>query len=362
MPTAITPEGVIEVDGKLWKLRRNATASAAEFITARNAFREISQDSRWNPWVREDRADEYEQASMVMDQWRRAEPDHRMLTTKQIEADWFRQDRELEKARQRLEEERETRKALYDEERAEARLALLEQTSLVPHEVTELTQYQDETLLSKMDDTRRREMIIELERSIAARRIEIDRLTTLVGDPETVIDQNGWLPGERREAMLLHYRFERERRVRGLRTQIPEPTATVERKDRWKVTSLQHELNALLAVPPLTADDMCSDCSVPLADHGWRSMSGPCVAWPGQRARLRRPREILATGIREAEATEQQAPKPPKPEPPAVIPSGLPIYEIMQRLAQLQQQFPDAQVRRGQANRWELWPKTRDAG
>lgn len=98
MPTAITPEGVIEVDGKLWKLRRNATASAAEFITARNAFREISQDSRWNPWVREDRADEYEQASMVMDQWRRAEPDHRMLTTKQIEADWFRQDRELEES------------------------------------------------------------------------------------------------------------------------------------------------------------------------------------------------------------------------------------------------------------------------
>lgn len=356
MPTTTTPENVIEVDGKLWKPRRSATASAAEFIAARNAFREISQDSRWNPWVREDRADEYEQASMVMDQWRRAEPGHRMLTTKQIEASWVQKDRKGEKARQRREEERETRKALYDEERAEARLALLEQTSLVPHEVTELTQYYDGTLFPKMGDTRRREKIIELERSIAARRIEIDRLTTLVGDPDTVIDQNGWLPGERREAMLLHYRFERERRVRRLRGQIPELTATVERKDRWKVTSLQRELAALLAVPPLTGDDMCSDCPIPLADHGWRTMSGPCVAWPGQRAGLRRAREILATGVREAKATKPQA---PKPEPLAVIPSGLPICEIMERLAELQQQFPDAEVRRGRANRWELWPKNR---
>jgi hypothetical protein len=41
MATATTPEGVIEVDGKLWKLRRNATASAAEFIAARSAFREM---------------------------------------------------------------------------------------------------------------------------------------------------------------------------------------------------------------------------------------------------------------------------------------------------------------------------------
>lgn len=357
MPTATTPEGVIEVDGKLWKPRSNATTSAAKFIAARNAFREISQDSRWNPWVREDRADEYEQASMVMDQWRRSEPGHRMLTTKQIEAGWARQDREREKARQRREEERETRKTLYDEERAEARFALLEQTSLVPHEVTELTRCQDDTLFPKMDATRRREKIIELERSIAARRIEIDRLTPLVGGPETVVDQNGWLPGERREAMLLHYRFERERRVRGLRGQISELTATVEHKDRGKVRSLQGELDALLAIPPLTADDMCSDCPVPLADHGWRTMGGPCVAWPGQRARLRRAREILATGVREAEATKQQAPKPPKPEPLAVIPSGLPISEIMERLAELQQQFPDAEVRRGRANRWELWPK-----
>lgn len=293
----------------------------------------------------------------MMDQWRRAEPGHRMLTTKQLEARWARQDREREKTRERREQQREARKATYDEHRAEARLALFEQTSLVPHERDELAGYRDGTLFPKMDGTRRREKIADLEQSIADRRTEIDRLAPIVGDPETVVDQNGWLPSERREAMLLHYRFERERRVRALRTQIQEQASTIESTARWKVASLQRELYALLAVPPLTDDDMCSDCPVPLADHGWWTMSGPCVAWPGPRARLRKAREILAAGIREAEAVKQQAPRPPKPEPLAVIKSGLPIAEIMQQLEELQTRFPDAEVRRGRANRWELWPK-----
>lgn len=94
----------------------------------------------------------------------------------------------------------------------------------------------------------------------------------------------------------------------------------------------------------------------PLAEHGWRTMSGPCVAWPGPRARLKKAREILAAGIREAEARSAQPP-PPKPQPLATIPSGLSIAEIMQQLGELQKQLPDAEVRRGRASRWELWPK-----
>lgn len=357
MATTTTSEGVIEVDGMLWKPKRGASAKVDEFVTARTAFHEISRSSRWNPWVREDRAAEYDQAIAVMDQWRRAEPGHRMLTTKQIEARWARQDREHGQARQRREQEREARKARYDEGRAEARLALLEQTSLIPHEQSELGQYRDGTLFPTMDDERRREKITELERSIAARRTEVDRLTAIVGDPETVVDQNGWLPPERREAMLLHYRCEREGKFRRLREALPEMESTIERKDRWKVDMLRRDLDKLLAVPPLTADDMCSDCPVPLSEHGWRTMSGPCVAWPGPHARLQQARQILAAGMRDAEAAKEQGSRPPKPEPLAVIKSGMPIAEIMTRLAELQAQFPDAEVRRGRANRWELWPK-----
>lgn len=102
---------------------------------------------------------------------------------------------------------------MYDEARAEARLALCEQQSRLPHETEELAKYRDRTLFPKIDESRRHAEIDTLQRSIEHRRHEIARLTPIVSDPETVIDQNGRLPGERREAMRLHYRFERQRRV-----------------------------------------------------------------------------------------------------------------------------------------------------
>lgn len=359
MPVTKTPEHVIEYNGMLFKPRRGATASADEFISAQTTFREVIADSRWNPWVREDRATEYEDALAVIDQWRRAEPGHRMLTAKQLEARWARQDREREKVRATLKQEREARKARYDETRAESRLSLFEQESILRHEISELAAYRDGTRFPKMAGAKRTADMDALEVSITTRTETIAQLTQVVGDPETVIDQNGWLPQERRDAMLLHYRFERERKVRKLRTDIPELSATVERKDRWKVASLQRDLDRLLAVPPLSADDMCSDCPTPISEHGWTTppSSGPCAAWPGWRARLQKAWAIVEAGAREAEAAKKQAPPPPKPEPLAVIPSGLPIGEITKRLTELQQQFPDAEVKRGRANRWELWPK-----
>ncbi len=61
---------------------------------------------------------------------------------------------------------------------------------------------------------------------------------------------------------------------------------------------------------------------------------------------------------------ETQPPTPskpkPKPQPLAVVPSGLPIAEVVAKLSELQEQYPDAEVRRGRANRWELWAPGRD--
>lgn len=178
-------------------------------------------------------------------------------------------------------------------------------------------------------------------------------------NPETVIDQNGRLPRERREYLLLTYRFEREQKVRKLRKEIPELATKVERKNRWKVDALRRELDILYAVPPLTADDMCSDCATPVAEHGrttpryWR----PCPAWPEWRARPQTAWAIIEAGAREALAAAKQPPPPPKPQPLAIIPSGLPIAEITKLLQELQKHFPDAEVKRGRASRWELWPK-----
>lgn len=350
------PEGVIEHDGMLWKPRRGATATAEEFITARSLFIDVHRDSRWNPWVLDDRQAELEQAMHVMDQWRRAEPGHRMLTTRQLEARWPRQDRRREQALTKLKAERDARKAHYDEARANARPALLEHRSRVVHEVSEVAGYRDGSRFRKMEPGRRQEEIAALEDSIERRRSEIERLAAIVGDPETVVDHNGWLPKDRREYMLFWYRLDRARTVKQLRIEIPELAASAERKDRVKADLKRRRLDELLAVPPLTADEMCSDCPTPIAKHGWVTppFDGPCPAWPGRGARLRRAREMLESASRWAQKPIQ--PPAPKPQPLAVIPSGLPIADVTQRLLELQKRYPDAEVRRGRANRWELWP------
>lgn len=51
------------------------------------------------------------------------------------------------------------------------------------------------------------------------------------------------------------------------------------------------------------------------------------------------------------------SPAPPAPQPIAVIPSGLPIADIMKRLAEIQAENPNAEVRRGSRNTWEIWPR-----
>lgn len=357
--TKTQSDNVFEHNGMLWKPKRGCTTTADEFIAAQAVFSEIIHDGRWNPWVRDDRQAEYDHAIEVMDQWRRAEPGHRMLTTRQLEARWAKQDRERDRALAELKKTRESRKTKFNEERATARVALIEQRSRLDYEESVLSGYRDGSRFPGMDSSRRQEKLEELKQFVTLRRSEIERLTPIVGNPETVIDENGWLPHERRGAMFFHYRFDREQKVKRLRTEIPELEAAVDRKDRVKLDMKRRELNELLAVPPLTPDDMCSDCPTPVADHGWTTPPywGPCPAWPGWRARLQKAWTILEGGTREAEAAEKQPPAPPKPQPLATIPSGLPIAEITARLQDLQTQFPDAEVRRGRANRWELWPR-----
>jgi hypothetical protein len=60
---------------------------------------------------------------------------------------------------------------------------------------------------------------------------------------------------------------------------------------------------------------------------------------------------MIAAAIKDTPAE----PPPPKPEPLAVIASGLPIAKVMRQLADIQARYPDARVRRG--NRWEIWPE-----
>jgi hypothetical protein len=318
------PTGTIEHDGMSWKPRRGSTATSEEFIAARSLWIDLHADARWNPWVLDDRASDLDRAGDVIDQWARAEPNFRRLTLKQWDVRMARWNREFSAERNRVEERRERDRARYDPEREAARLALLEHQSRLDYELGEVGGLHTGTRFPGMADARRAAEIADLDTQIAGRQAEVERLAAVVGDPEDVIDSRGWLPQDRRELMLTIFSSRRYVEVRELR-------------------------------PQLTPDGMCSECATPAARHGWCTppSEGPCPAWPRWAARVQKARQMMATFLREARPTEP--PQQPKPRPLAVVPSGRPIADVLARLTEIQTEYPDVEVRRGRANRWEIW-------
>ncbi len=205
----------------LWKPRRGSTATAEEFVAARILFIELNHEAEWNPWIRDEREADINGAVDVMGQWQRAEPDHRQMSLKQWEAQQARRERQREKERVKDEARRERDKGRYDEERSTARLRLIEVQSRLDHEVTELAGYRDGTRFPAMDPTRREQEIKKLDEAIERLRAETERLKSLVGDPEDVVDEQGWLPCDRREHTWWSYRLDRERKVRCLKATLP---------------------------------------------------------------------------------------------------------------------------------------------
>jgi len=361
--TGVIPAGIIEHDGMLWKPRRGATASAEEFIAARALFIELNNDAVWNPWVRDERAADIDESVEVMSQWQRAEPGHRHLSLKQWESRQARRERQRQQQRAKDEARRDRDKGRYDEQRSTARLRLIEVRSLLDFEIAELAGFRDGTKYPAMDPKRRANEIEDLKQKVERLRAEADRLTPLVDDPEDVVDEHGWLRRDRREHTWWSYRLDRERKVRDLKQQVPELEAALKattdraerRERRAKLAETTRDLDRLIAEGPFTAEEMCSECATPMAHHGWVWPPGhPCPAWPGWAARIREARQMLETFAmrREAEAAPTAN---SKPQPLAVVPSGLPIADVVAKLTEFQAQFPDAEVRRGRANRWELW-------
>ena len=364
-PTGTRSDGVLQHEGLLWRPRPGATSTAEEFLAARARFLALHKESRWNPWVLEDYAAEMERAMAVMEQWGRAEPGHRYLTDEEIEARFADMDREHEARFAAMKRRQEQDRERYDRDREAARLALLEEQAVLGHELEDLEEYRAGTRFPKMDAEKRANAVAGLEKSIAARRAEVDRLAAVVGDPEDVVDENGRRPGDRREDMLIRYRVRRQFQVRELRAKVSELTAALaSTTDRAERAALRKELNfatwqldELLAVPPLTADDMCSECAAPAASHrGSMTLTrGPCPAWPRWAAKIEQVRQMLES------SAARKAPEPtlPKPQPLAVVPSGLPIGEVVERLTALHAAHPNSEVRRGRAGRFELWPLPR---
>jgi hypothetical protein len=363
---ATATDRVYEENGRLWKPKADAVSTFDELLAAQATFLGIHKDARWNPWVEEDRVGELERAMAVMRQWTRAEPGFRQMTKEELEVDLAKSDEEFE-ARYAADEARwERDRARYDPAREAARLSLLEQQAGLEQARQELAQHMSGKLFPAMPADRRAVAMAELEAQIAKCEATVAQLREQVGDPEDVVDELGHLPRDRRETSLLYYDLDRRQKVKDLRMRVPEFRTALKRsteraeksKLRMDLQLADRDLDALLAVPPLWADDMCSECATPASQHGYGPFpqQRPCPAWPGWAARLRQALRILEEAS--ARSGEQPLePGLPKPQPLAVVPSGLPIEEAARRLEQLEAEHPGAIVKRGRGNRWEIWPE-----
>ncbi|WP_432955956.1 hypothetical protein [Micromonospora haikouensis] len=355
---------IVEIDGLLWKPCPGAEATAVEFEAARSLFIEVHREARWNRWVEAGRAADLEAAMAVMGQWTRAEPGFRQKTPQEVE-EWLASWRaEFEDEQAERERQRRARAAGYDEGRHHARLALLEQQSFLRGRIAERTGLQNGTRFPAMEERRRATEIAKLDAEVAEAEADIIALQREMGDPETVVDVNGWLPSQRREQALTRFVYWRCDEVQRLGAEVDRLAAEAESADRTQrrerraeADRVRRKLEALRAMSPLEAKDMCPDCFSPATGHGWSFGGvdlpgcGPCPAWPRWAARLRRTREILMS--------YQKRPEPvaaPKPQPVAVIPSGKSIDEVIEELGRIRAEYPGAEVRRGNRNRWEIWP------
>ena len=360
----VLPTGVFSDGKRLWRRKPGATSSFEENVAARELFIDVHRDEFWNPWRLEEQAAELERAEEVMQQWERAEPGFRRKTKRQVNAEMARWDRETKERQEQREKDRHANLERYDEARALARLELLEQQCILQHKLTEVTGLRSGERFPAMDPKRRAEQVAELDTAIERHRAAVERLTPIVGDPEDVPDEHGRLPRDRRYSTHYWYRERRIAEIRELREELPsveqQIKATADRSERSKLRTDREiknwRLEKLLAVPRQEIEDMCADCPMPANHHGYISppYDRPCPAWPGQRAIHANVMKMLETFRRRSEM-ERATPPAPKPQPLAVVPSGLPIAEVVERLQQLQEQFPDAEVRRGRASRWELW-------
>ncbi|MFI5955661.1 hypothetical protein [Cryptosporangium sp. NPDC051539] len=330
-----------------------------QFRAALALLDEVHADEPWNPWVTEERADEYAAALIVHEQWARAEPDFQPMTTEDVELRMAEIAADVASKVAAVKAEQSARLPSHDPELVKARLALLEDTSYLEHCIRQ----RDELLAAGRGAP---SQIEELEQKIAVLTRRVSELQNRVPDPEAVVDAAGRLPRDRRAIMLDLFRTDRIAQVRRLRDslaherkEMAEPT---DQQDRASLRSRRHldelTLNALLAVKPIAAAEMCADCPRPMAWHLWQ-VSGslmllgawPCPAGPRMAAQRARVMKML-----EASQIATATPKAAKEQPLAIVRSGLSIGDVIEQLTKIRADHPDAIVRRGNRNRWEIWP------
>jgi hypothetical protein len=363
----------IELDGELWEPVPGAAVTAQDFIAARSLIQETHRSLWWNPWWMTERRAEYDAAWETCGQWTRTDPDPdppgKSVEEYEAELDQKLAEAEAQAAakEEQAERDRAERAARYDPQRAQARLALLEEQGMLADKVRERDEIISRALFPLIDDRQRNWHLAALEPKIAAGQRAVDELAAVVGDPETVCDERGWLPAERRELSLRAFKDRRAAEIRQLRASIPARQAELKKlTGRPERATLREALRtdvarlaSLEAMAPMQAGDMCSECVSPawhspgvtynLTDMS--STGGPCPAWPRWAQQLKK----LHRALREPPARPAEPPAP-KPKPIAVIPAGLPIEELISKLDAIRADHPGAQIRHGRGGRLEIWP------
>lgn len=357
-------EQLHEHDGALWKPLLGCTTTFDELLNAQQRWMEIFHETSWNPWREDELKPEVDHVERVMEEWTRGEPDWRPPTKWRIGAINAAITRKVNRAHAADEARWERDKARYDPEREKARYALLERESIHASLEEQLAAYRGGKRFPSLNPEKRSKDIADLEAKFSRNEMEIARLTPIVADREDVVDEDGKLPRDRRKWNLIWYRITRRERVEGLmqstsalRDQIK---ATKDRSEKSRLkTELWFEerrLNSLLAVPILAAEAMCADCYTPWFQHvsgGDGFDSRPCPRWPLFAAQMEKVWDIMRSA---SERAQTATPEPEKPQPLATLSGNLPIADVIERLSDLQKAHPDAVVKRGRANRWELWP------
>jgi len=208
------------------------------------------------------------------------------------------------------------------------------------------------------------------ERAAAEARRWIAELVPVVGDPETVPDEHGRLPRDRRDRFLTEFTAAVDAEAAGLTGTLPALRASLratpgklERAEiREQISRATARLAYLQALPPFTAGSMCSECPTPAAWHATgvtfclqsgAVLRGPCPSWPVWNTKITAGLTRFAEAMRPHPTVK--APQP-VPQPLAVIADGSPVEDLIARLTQIQAVHPGAQVRRGRKGSWEIWP------
>lgn len=257
----------------------------------------------------------------------------------------------------------------FDPRRARARLALIEQQVTLAEALRDL----EEAAVHPASPSGTADLWevarAQAEHSAADARHWISQLAPVVGDPETIPDERGRLPRDRREVLLGEFAAKINTEVSSLSQKLPalrtDLKTTRGRQERAAIREQLRQgparLAYLQALTPFSASDMCSECPTPMSWHATgvtfclksgAILSEPCRSWPVWNGKIEAGIARLAEMMRQERRT--LVPEPIQ-EPLAVIAAGSSVEDIIARLTEVQADHPGAQVRQGKRNSWEVW-------